>query len=134
MWLALFATASAVDFDLTVTPPKGPAFDVRLTHLEPGLVPGALLVPWFDGKQARVMFEVTKRKSGWQLGVEISEVRVLADGTWSIIVAKTDTLKLSEEKRTRLELSAGSDEDGAVVQGWAIEANVVAGSDKKAAE
>lgn len=129
MVLTLVATAFAVDFDITVTPPSGPAFDVRLTQLEPGPVPGGLLVPWFDGKQARLLFEVYKKKGEWRLGVEISELRVLEDGTWNPVVAKTDTLKLNEEKRTRLLLSRPLSDEGKVEE-WVLDANVTPGSDK----
>ncbi len=132
MVLAFLAHAAAVDFDVTVTPPKGPKFDVRLTDLAPGPVAGALLVPWFDDKQARVMFEVYRKKGAWQLGVEISELRVLEDGTWHPVVAKTDTLKLSEEKRTRLLLSRPLSDDGGT-EDWVLDANVTPGSDKKPA-
>lgn len=131
MVLALVATALAVDIDLTVTPPKGPAFDVRLTQLEPGPVGGGLLVPWFDGKQARLLFEVYRKKGEWRLGVEISELRVLEDGTWNPVIAKTDTLKLGEDKRTRLLLSRPLADDGKVEE-WVLDANVTPGSDKPA--
>lgn len=122
MWLLLAASALAIDLDVTIHPPKGPAVDVTFHDVAVGPVPGVLVTEWFDGKQCRVTLDVRERKNGgYALGIELAELRLLEDGTTAAVVAKNTSLKLADDKRKVLKLNRpltdGESEE------WSIEVN-----------
>ena len=129
MWFALIASAFAVDLDVTVTAPGAAPVNVSFRDVEPGPIPAALVVPWFDGKQCRIALEFYKKKGGYSIGVEVAELRVLEDGALQVVVVKEDKLKLSDEKRTRLTLELPLSDGEAAA--WSLDANV-SGLPKKA--
>ena len=136
VWLALsllaVSRAYAIDVDVTIEPPKGDKLDFTLHDLEPGPVPGGVLVPWFDGKQAKLSMELYHKKGQYILAVELAELRVLEDGTIQVVLAKEDRLTLAADKRTKLTLSAPGDGEGGV-EAWSMEANTAPGVPKVAA-
>lgn len=132
MWLLLATSALALDLDVTVHPPKGPAVDVTFHDVVPGPVPGALLADWFDGKQCRVVFDIRERKDGgYAVGMEIAELRTLEDGTIQAVVAKNTSLKLADDKRKVLKLDRPLSDGEA--ESWSIEVNSAPSPTKKLA-
>lgn len=130
MWTVLLAAALAVDLDVTVTAPGAPPANVTFKNIVPGPLPAAILAPWFDGKQCRVSVEVFRRRGGYQIEVELAELRVLEDGAVQIVVVKNERLKLADDKRTLLTLERPLSDGQA--EAWTMEANV-SGLPKKAA-
>ena len=132
MWLLLAAPALALDLDVTIHPPQGPAVDVTFHAVSAGPIPGAVIADWFDGKQCRVRFDLRERKSGgFAVGMEIAELRTLEDGTIQVVVAKDTSLKLADDRRKVLKLDRPLT-DGAT-ESWSIEVNSAPSLPKKAA-
>lgn len=129
MWIVLLAAALAVDLDVTVKAPGSPPANVTFKEIVPGPLPAAIVAGWFDGKQCRISMEVFRRRGGYQIEVELAELRVLEDGAVQIVVVKNERLKLADDKRTLLTLERPLSDGQA--EAWSMEANV-SGLPKKA--
>jgi hypothetical protein len=126
MWLLFVLRAWAVDVDVTVRPPHAPPFSVRLLGIEPGPVPGSMVMPWFDDDTVVVDFELYRKKGTYRLNVILTQLARTGETGLRPTPVKDQMLTLEADKRASLSLKRGtpSEADPRKQDVWVLEANL----------